>query len=497
MRTKLLTLSALLGASMLMTGAEVAQAQNFRRKALTEINPKKKAVLPFVMTGNNDANMYPCKVSYYERDYDSDAFVLTEVNWLKYFKPGLLSEKETQDVEYNEIVKNFYKYDEDDRLTEYLSGNKGSHEQDDISYFLRAELEYDDVAKDYITKLNVFRPQMNEEGDILSWNLTGCMKDSIVRDDQNRVSSLYGWTKDESMEEIALDFMSEQIYGDGIGPKRLNFYEYDEDGSKKLVTYVDSLEWIKCDNQVISMPTIQDILIGKYTEKYLLSKAYIAEYVNHEQFTGVNIKYDEKNRISVSEERITEPYYNSDGIYTSVYEYPDDNGTNILYGYVTNDLNSNGTFEDDEKELRDYYLTEYNDKKLETRESQYVHDSENDTWRTLDDYRYEYDYDDMDRVIEARCYDNCEGDMKLIEKYVLEYDDTATGIASVNRNSMDLKVNGSVVTFGSTDGRYMVSNADGKVVMAGSAADGWVSLEDLSAGLYIVKVNGCAVKVIR
>ena len=499
MRTKLFTLSAVLTACMLMAGAEVAQAQNLRRKAFNEVKPKEDAVLPFIAKGNKDMSMYPSKVSYYYRDYPEEYPELTEINWLKYLKPGVVSERETNDISARTFVKKFYKYDENDQVTEVLAGYKESHEADDIKYFERKEIAYDDIVKDMVTKIDVFRPEEYPEWEYDSWNVKKYTEDRIVRDDMNRILSIKEWYWDEAMEKEMPTIYNENVYGEGAGPEKMSLYHFDEDGSKILVTYLDSLEWVKCDNQVPDL-NFADVIHGINLKNNILSKAHMVECNDPDVHTSINYTYDDRNRISVREEFISIPEYEMSGIITYVYEYPDDNGTTKIYTYETYDNNDNGKYEEDEKVLTEYSVKEYNDKKLLTLDYCYTKDynDDDDSWQRYPYDIWEYDYDDMGRVTEARRYYLNDDDEKYFsKKYELEYDDNATGIASVNRNGMDLKVNGNVVSFGGAEGRYMVCNADGRLVMCGSTADGWVSLENLPAGLYIVKVNGCAVKVIR
>ena len=373
-----------------------------------------------------------------------------------------------------------------------------------LCYAEKQEIEYDKIVKDYKTIIKSYYLIADSPDELDAWRLINDQSafSIINRDEQDRVTSEEFYRYDNP---DAWYIKAVYTYGEGNSPSMITFYvnEKDENGSYKIDRELSDIEWFYCENQMIEVDrfddgyNIHDKRTAFNSERYkplkFTKKSWSRDgtcYTNHFDMT-----YDDQGRITSyirsynSYGRLGNQYYK--------YVYTDEYGSHEVTSYNGSDKNNDGTISEDEYILNQRNVKVFNsDGLVISKESVMKY---NDELRTIILDEFGYTYDDKGRIAEisVSSYDQYD-DKTTKTKDVYEYDDTATGIASVNKADVDMRVAGNVVTFGSNlDGSYVVCNAEGKMVMSGCASDGWVSLESLPSGFYIVSVDGAAVKVVR
>lgn len=390
-----------------------------------------------------------------------------------------------------------YEYGNDGNIKTYIEQYKPSYEFDYVNMF-RYELKYDDVCKDYLISQNEYEWEPNSE----EWcpNTTGyTYYIEIKRDAANRVTSRTYWDSEDK--NYALNAIYYE-YDSTDGPaSSIIIKQMDEDSHELIPIYLyDEIKWKKSNCQYLYEKSNIYNLFDDDSNNIVKSFVLYDITENGDKFKSfVSNKYENGGK----ERKQKTSILSADGVnILNTYEYDfDENGSYNYYYDNWKDLNNNGVYDDGEiaKDRRSFVIMYRFDKYGNEINRSYKKFNTETKKYDIDVYTYvnKYQYFEDGTIIEYEHSYYSKGKLKTKEKTVYSnfIDYIPTSIKDT-QNNIEIAVHDGYVT--ATDGaRYQIFDIQGRLCKSGIVTSSTISLEDLSEGIYIVRVNNKNIKVIK
>ena len=500
--------TSVLAAVMLSFGL-TANAQNKKVPAKTldtsfvNFTPSvAKQAKPTVMKGM--PTKVPQSVSLYE--FQNDDWVLVQNTTKKFNEKLLCVDEEIINYSGNSIKNQLhytYSYNANDKIEDKICQIKKAVGADWINY-LRMTSYYDDICKDVMLTNKVY----NWDETTGTWGRTYADMNSfyteVERDAAGRVNHKQAWDSEEKDNPFLGTYYT---YDGETGPaSKLSLKAVSSNNVFEEIYRYEDLVWHKSNEQYLK--TTNNIYFLFNSDPQNLIESFTLYQINNgEKFKYALAKnsYDEQDRIL----SINLDLVNYHIKYIHKYDYNFDGKGNSCYLFAHwDDLNGNNSYDEgeadgylEEMSLHYTYFDEYGNI---IKEESYGYNDETgkvDQLQVKITNEYTYLEDGyIKQAISTRFNYSKNGVKEEKKKYVYDefVDQETTGIDEVTGKTKELiAYNGCVVALNLEGAEYTVTDLQGRMCRRGVVSGSKISISDLSEGIYVVMVDGKAIKVVN